>query len=95
MRAVLLGLAGLLALSVPAYAKTSPVPPVKFKVLLKVVKKPCLVQAPATVSIDASGVPLLRLASLLPDCDLDGVPATLTVRVNPAEKGTDVATINF
>ena len=95
MRTLPAVLLGLLAAIAPAAAAKAPVAEVKFKVLLKVDKSPCVMRTPATVSVDAAGVPRLRLASILLDCDLDGVPATLTVRADPAENGTDVATINF
>ncbi|HZY98988.1 MAG TPA: hypothetical protein VFE36_05405, partial [Candidatus Baltobacteraceae bacterium] len=86
-------LLGVLACATPAFAQQAS--DTKFKVVLKVVRKPCVVQVPATVSLDTMGKPELHLASLLSDCQLDGAPATLTVRIDPADKRTNVATINF
>lgn len=95
MRAILFAVLGLSVLAAPAFAARPQTSETKFKVLLKVVRKACVVRAPATVTSDGAGKPRIQLASLLSDCELDGTPATLTVRIDPADKRTNVATINF
>ncbi|HEY1978207.1 MAG TPA: hypothetical protein VGG89_16765 [Candidatus Baltobacteraceae bacterium] len=88
----LLALAILAGTASPAFAGEQSL---KVHVKLHVVAKPCVVQAPATVAVDRLGRPVLILSSVLADCAHDDAPATLTVKADSADKGTDVATINF
>lgn len=68
---------------------------VSVKVILRVKAKPCVFRTPALVSTEYLVNTRIILSSILSGCALDEAPATLTVRADSADKGTDVATINF
>jgi hypothetical protein len=90
--AVAVFVAGTAPFAGAALAKTTTA---KIQVILSVTKA-VTVQAPANVRLDAAGHPIVSVNSFLSGWEAGEAPAVrLTLHPDPAEKGTDVATIDF
>jgi hypothetical protein len=92
LTAIALFVAGTGTLAAVASAKPAPA---KIRVVLTVTKV-ATVQTPVRLRLDPAGHPIVSVDSFLSGWEAGEVPAVrLTLNSDPAEKGTDVATIDF
>lgn len=75
----------------PAISKTVST---RVKVVMKV-PRTCKVHAPTMTVLHATVSSVLTVKSFIAGCTDDDIAAVLTLRADPADKRTDVATIDF